>query len=123
MRREKFFNPSKGTPSIDINEECTEEQQQQEEQQSPQPSSSTQKTLDSNIVNKDVTTSEIIWTLKSVVSGFSNNSCDDFAPTLRAMCPDSKLAKEFKLGRTKLMYLVNYGIAPHFKSLLDVVIR
>ena len=82
-----------------------------------------QKTLDSNIVNKDVTTSEIIWALKSVVSGFSNNSCDDFAQTLRAMCPDSKIANDFKLGRTKLMYLVNYSIAPHFKSLLDTRLK
>ena len=59
---------------------------------------------------------------KSVVSGFSNNSFDDFAQTSSAMCPDSKIAKDFKLGRTKL-YLVNYGIVPHFKSLLDTKLK
>ena len=39
------------------------------------------------------------------------------------MCPDSQLAKDFKLGRLKLIYMVNYGIAPYFKELLDAKLK
>ena len=39
------------------------------------------------------------------------------------MCPDSQLAKDFKLGCLKLLYMVNYGIAPYFKELLDVKLK
>ena len=35
------------------------------------------------------------------------------------MCPDSQIAKDYKVGRLKLMYIVNYGIAPYFKQRLD----
>ena len=72
--------------------------------------------MNSNIVTKNATTSEIIWALKSVSSGWSNSSCDDIANPLKAMCPDSQIAKDFKLGRLKLMHIVNYGIAPYYKA-------
>ena len=61
--------------------------------------------------------------LKSVLSGYSNSSRDDIANTFKAMCTDSQIAKDFKLGRLKLMYIVNYGIAPYFKQLLDVKLK
>ena len=79
----------------------------------------TSKHLNSNIVTKNTTTAENIWALKSVLSGYSNSSCDDFANTLKAVCPDSQITKDFKLGRLKLMYFVNHGIGPYFKQLLD----
>ena len=34
------------------------------------------------------------------------------------MLPDSDIAKRMELGRTKLTYLLNYGIAPHFREQL-----
>ena len=34
------------------------------------------------------------------------------------MFPDSHIAKSVQLGPTKLKYLTNFGIAPHFKSIL-----
>ena len=39
------------------------------------------------------------------------------------MCPDSQIVKDFKLGCLKLMYIVNYGIAPYFKQLLDAKLK
>ena len=50
--------------------------------------------------------------------GFSDNSVKDFGDTLRAMCPTSPEAQTFKMGPTKLMYVVNHGLHPYFKNLL-----
>ena len=40
-----------------------------------------------------------------------------------AMCPDSKIVKDFKLGHLKLMFIVNYGIAPYFKGFLNAKLK
>ena len=34
------------------------------------------------------------------------------------MFPDSKIAKSFELGATKLKYVINFGIAPYFRDIL-----
>ena len=56
--------------------------------------------------------------ITSIVSGYSSNSGDDIAQIVKAMFPDSKVAANLKLGRTKTMYIANYGLAPHFITLL-----
>ena len=61
--------------------------------------------------------------LKSVLSGYSSSSCDYIASTLKAIYPDSQIAEDFKLGHLKLMYIVNYGIAPYFKQFLDAKLK
>ena len=53
---------------------------------------------------------EIIWALNCVQHGYSDNSAKDFGDTLRAMCPSSPEAQNFKMASTKLMYVVNYGL-------------
>ena len=53
--------------------------------------------------------SEIIWALKSVWSGYSNNSINEVVSTFRVMFPDSQIAKNMKLRRTKLSYIINHG--------------
>ena len=50
--------------------------------------------------------------------GFSVRTNDDLNETLSAMFPDSKIARNFSMARTKAMYAINHGIAPYFKSLL-----
>ena len=77
-----------------------------------------QKTLDMHLYNSDTIMAEIIWTLKSVMDGFSVRSNDEFNETLPAMFPDSKIAGSFSMGRTKLMCAINHRIYPYFKSLL-----
>ena len=46
--------------------------------------------------------------------GFSFRTNDDLNETLSAMLPDSKIARNFSMARTKAMYAIN----PYFKSLL-----
>ena len=77
-----------------------------------------QKTLDMHLYNSDTIKAEIIWTLKSVMDGFSVRSNDELNETLSAMFPDSEIAGSFSMARTKSMYAINHGIYPYFKSLL-----
>ena len=45
---------------------------------------------------------EIAWVIvKSVSSGYSNNSCTDISKLFTCMFPDSKIARSFELGATK----------------------
>ena len=66
-----------------------------------------QKTLDMHLYNSDTVKAEIIWTLKSVMDGFSVRSNDELNETLSAMFPDSKIAGSFIMARTKSMYAFN----------------
>ena len=57
---------------------------------------------------------EIIWNLKTVSSGYSNTSSKDISNLFYAMFPDSKIAKDMRLGVDKVKYVINFGIAPVF---------
>ena len=45
---------------------------------------------------------EIVWALKLVLSGYFNNSCADISKMFTCILPDSKIAKSFERGATKL---------------------
>ena len=77
-----------------------------------------QSTLEFVITNSEKTKAEILWALNCVTSGYSNNSCSDLNSLFQVMFPDSEIAKLFQLGPDKIRYMVNFGIAPYFKSLL-----
>ena len=70
-----------------------------------------QKTLAMYFHNDDCINLEIIWTLKSVLGGFSVRVNDDLNETFSAMFPDSKIARNFIMARIKTMYTINHGIA------------
>ena len=61
---------------------------------------------------------EIRWVLKHVDSGYSDNSVTGSVNLFQSMFPDSKIAIMMELGKDKLKYVVNYGIAPYFTQLL-----
>ena len=71
-----------------------------------------QKTLEIHFHISDCIKAEMIWTLKSVLGGFSFRVNDDLNETLSTMFPDSKIARTFSMARTKSMYAINHGIAP-----------
>lgn len=79
-----------------------------------------QHTIDAHLEHSSTTRAEIIWTLKSVMSGFSTRSSDDMSQTLCAMYPNVDEIKSFQMGRTKATYVINHGLAPYFKSLLKI---
>ena len=80
--------------------------------------STNQKTLESCVIKSEVTKAEIIWLLKTVDSGFSIRSNDDLSSMFMTMFPDSAIASQFQMARSKSMYELNHGLAPHFKSIL-----
>ena len=57
---------------------------------------------------------EILWSIKSVCSGFSNNSDSNINQVFAAACPDRKIAK---FGPDKLKYICHFGLAPFFKTI------
>ena len=77
-----------------------------------------QKTLDMHLYNSNTIKAEIIWTLKSVMDGFSVRSNDELNETLSAIFPDSKITGSFSIVRTESMYAINQWIYLYFESLL-----
>ena len=53
-----------------------------------------------------------------MVSSYLFGSCDVLADLFRSMFPDSTIAEKFCLQKGKCAYFINYGIAPHFHSIL-----
>ena len=60
----------------------------------------------------------IRWCLKNVLSSYSYRSSGWLAGLFRNMFPDSTIAEKFCLQRENCAYFINYGTAPHCRSLL-----
>ena len=71
----------------------------------------------------DVTKAEILWALKVVMSNFPTISCDGLSALFKCMLPDSKVAEGFDFAKEKCFYMLSYGIAPHFHSLLKCELK
>ena len=67
--------------------------------------------------------SEITEALKSVCSGYSNNSSSDINEVFSTMFPDSKIAQIFQLGPDKLKYYYNLGIVPYLKDVFKEMLK
>ena len=76
-------------------------------------------TLNTCIIKKEVTTAEILWALRIIINSGSYNSCKDDTLLFKRMFTDSSIAKNFALGPDKASYLINYGLAPYFYTLLE----
>ena len=78
-------------------------------------------TIDINILFNNVIKAEIIWSLFSVCERFSNNGAKYLNQTFQfSECPT---AQKFQLGPAKLKYVINCGLAPHFKDLLKTELQ
>ena len=86
---------------------------------SSEASSSKQRTI-SVCTNKQlVTKAKIIWALDVVMSKYSFNSSSNRSDLFITMFPDSGIAINFSCGKTKLRFIVKFGIAPYFVELLN----
>ena len=66
----------------------------------------------------------VVWAMYCVKSGFSKNSVDDFQNVLKRMCQTDPESSKFQMGRTKLYYVINHGLFPHFKQMiLDEILK
>ena len=75
-------------------------------------SAETRSTIPCSLLDDEKLTAEIWWAIKHVNCGYSDNSVTDSLNTFKVMFLDSKIASKMGLGKEKLKYLVNYGIAP-----------
>ena len=78
-----------------------------------------QQTLDNISFDRQSTIAEIIWILKTVLSGHSMSSNDDLGKTFAAMFLQLRNLYNFNLARTISIYVINHSLAPFFKSLLN----
>ena len=66
-----------------------------------------------------VVQSEIMWCLDVILNNYSYNSSSNKSDLFSKMFPDSKVAQDFAVGKTKCSYVIKYGIAPYFLELLN----
>ena len=85
---------------------------------SSQSSSSHKLRIDSSFTRDNTLFEEMRWCLHIVQQNASFNSCNYIGEQFRVMFPNSVEAENFKLGRTKCTYLINFGFAPYFSDML-----
>ena len=77
------------------------------------------KSLDTCFQDSACQKAEIMWALKHVYNGLSDNSAKNVVDLFKTMFPDSKVAEKKRLEPNKLKYVVNHGIAPYLKEMLE----
>ena len=84
----------------------------------PSKESSQQTTLDLIVHAKEELQTEIRWAIATVMYNLSSNAALNMTQLFGSLFPDSKIGKDVTLGRTKISYIMNFRLAPYFKSLL-----
>ena len=80
---------------------------------------SPQSSINSFVINGAVTDAELRWSLAVVLMKYCLSSCSGIKKFFREMFKDSKIAEKFTCGSTKCSYIINFGIASEFRSLLQ----
>ena len=78
-----------------------------------------QQSIDGFILNDAVIDAEIYWILETVAQKYSYNSNEKKKFLFAVMFQNSDVAKRITCGSTKSSDVVNFGIAPYFRSLLE----
>ena len=66
------------------------------------------------VTNDACMEAEILWLTKMACCNFSLRSADHIGDLFRAMFPDSQIAKDFTMSRTKASYVIGEALGPHF---------
>ncbi|GBM06008.1 hypothetical protein AVEN_49398-1 [Araneus ventricosus] len=77
------------------------------------PNNSTMKTF---IINNMVMKAKIKWCLQTIMCHKSVRSASAYVVLLKTMFPDSQIAQQMQLQRTKIGYSILYGISRYFKD-------
>ena len=77
-----------------------------------------QKQMCMYFAKNDVLTSEILWTMQTVVNHNSYKSNENISELFKTMFPDSKIAEKFTCGERKTAYFTVFGIAEYLRSLI-----
>lgn len=82
-----------------------------------------QQTLNTCVKKEESVRSELIFLLGSIKSNISARSSDALLSLFPSMFPDSNIASQVSLGRTKCHYLLCFGIAPYLEEILIRQVR
>ena len=93
-------------------EPCSSHSSQQEVQ------GPSEQLLKAYVTGESVMRAEVLWAVKSVLSHFSFRASSDVGGLFQNMFPDSVIAKKFACSKTKVNYLICFGIAVYFKEKL-----
>jgi hypothetical protein len=74
--------------------------------------------MESFSVKDQSTIAEIKWCFFTSFHHISNNVAGSASTYFKYMFPDSATAQDYKMEKDKLGYSLNFGLAPHFKSVL-----
>lgn len=86
------------------------------------PTSSRPQLVEKFILKDDVLKAEIVWALNTVMTHNSYRSESSSSSLFPIMFPDSVIAKQFKMQRDKLAYVITFGLGPYFqKDLVDTI--
>ena len=70
-----------------------------------------------------MTDAEILLALDVIVSNYSLNSCQNKSKLFSRMFKGCRIAELFTCGSTKCSYIINFGIAPYLRSVLEAMIK
>ena len=76
--------------------------------------SANQPRINTMLERDNITIAEIIWALHIVHKHESIRSGAEAVLLFEKMFPDLKIAKRMKLQRTKITYVINFGLANYF---------
>jgi len=114
-----FQKPSQ-TPVVKLNTVPDVQNKNIVEIQSSSNASSNKQIYLTSMVERDSKTkSEILWALHLISSHISLSAGAKSIDVMKLMFPDSEIVKNVQLQRTKLSYLITYGLARHFKLEFD----
>lgn len=77
----------------------------------------------STLEHEQTTKAEIIWALHVISSHIKSMSAGGQSiKMMKCMFPDSEIANNISLQRTKLTYIINYGLARYFRIELEDIL-
>ncbi|KAJ8685235.1 hypothetical protein QAD02_021028 [Eretmocerus hayati] len=86
----------------------------------PKENSSSSKKMDAFLPKDQVTRAEIIWSIETVMTHKSLRVAEEDIMAMKKMSENTNdLVHQLQLGRTKIGYFIQYGIAPFFQSDLE----
>lgn len=66
------------------------------------------------LVSEEITKAEILWCLQCTHSHISTNAAGISTGIFPRMFPDSNIAANMQVGRSKIAYAVVFGLGPYF---------
>ena len=85
--------------------------------------SSSKVSIDACFQDSFIQKAEIMWALKQVYSGLSDNYCKNVVSLFQSMFPGSQIAQKVRLEPNKRKYMVNHGITTYMKDILRDDVR